>query len=252
MEDGLKYFNRENYRRALEIFLDELEKSTRSEDVAYNANLAGLCLYFLHYPRESLKYFQMALDNTQGDDNARVQENMDEVRRFIERVEKDIEEIKSRIEIEDDKRNMGILLSNLGLLQYFLGMREDAESSFSEAEKIFRDMKDQIALGALYTNFAMLYDDMRKLDYLYKALSIFEDQGHIRGQVDTLHSLALYYLEDDYEDEAMFFLKKELELIEKIDDREMKRRLYELMAEVEMDKGNVEEAMRYTEKASGL
>ncbi len=250
--DALKYFQRENYRRALELFLEDLERATSKEEIAYNANLVGLCLYFLHYPKESLQYFQMALDNTEGEENEKVQNNIDEVNRFMKRIEEDIEEIKDKLEVEDDKRMRGILLSNLGILHYFIGKREIAEENFKEAEKIFRNLKDKIALGAIYSNLAMLYDDMRQLDYLYRALDIFEKEGHIKGQVDVLHSLALYYLEDDYIDEAHYFLKKELSILKNIDDVELKRRAYELAADIAMEKGETEEAMRYTEMASRL
>jgi len=250
--DAFKYFQRENYRRALELFIEELENATTREEIAYNANLVGLCLYFLHYPKESLEYFQIALDNTEGEENEKVQSNVDEVHRFIKRVEEDIEEIKSRLELEDDKKKRGILLSNLGILHYFIGKREFAEENFKEAEKIFKTLKDNIALGAIYSNFAMLYDDMRQLDYLYRALDLFEKEGHIKGQVDVLHSLALYYLEDDYVSEANYFLQKELSLIDRVEDPQVKRRAYELAADVAMELGNTEEAMKYTEMASGL
>ncbi len=250
MSDALKYFNRENYRRALELFLEDIENASSREEVAYNANLAGLCLYFLHSPDEALKYFNMALENTEGEDRAKVQENIDEVKRFVDRVKKDIESIEERLEEEIEDKNRGILLSNLGLLHYFLGNKDDAEEAFQRAEVIFKKMNDNVALGALYSNFAMLYDDMRKLNYLYRALDIFEKEGHMRGQADTLHSLAMYYLEDDYEDEALFFLRKEEELVDALNDGEMRRRLYELMAEIEMGRGNVKEALKYTERAS--
>ncbi len=250
--DALKYFQRENYKRALELFLEDLERATTRDEVAYNANLIGLCLYFLHYPRESLEYFQMALDNTDGEENEKVQNNIDEVNRFIERVEGDIEEIKEKLELEEDKRMRGIFLSNLGILHYFIGKREVAEENFKEAEKIFQGLNDSIALAAIYSNLAMLYDDMRQLDYLYKALDIFEKEGHIKGQVDVLHSLAMYYLEDDYLDEAYYFIKKELSLVEKIEDDEIKRRAYELAADIALEMGNTEDAMKYTELASRL
>ena len=136
-EEALKYFGRENYRKALEIFLEELENSTTKEEIAFNANLAGLCLYFLHYPQESLKYFQLALDNTEGEDSEKVQGNMDEVKRFIDRITQDIEEIKEKIE-EENMEKKGILHSNLGLLYYLIGKRDEAEENFKEAEKIFR------------------------------------------------------------------------------------------------------------------
>jgi len=250
--DALKYFQRENYRRALELFLEDLENSTTEQEIAYNANLVGLCLYFLHYPRESLKYFQMALDNTEGEENEKVQNNIEEVHRFMERVEGDIEEIKEKLELEEDKRRRGILLSNLGILHYFIGKRDLAEENFKEAEKIFKTLNDNIALGAIYSNFAMLYDDMRQLDYLYRALDLFEKEGHIKGQIDVLHSLALYYLEDDYVEEALYFLKKELSMIDSIEDSEVKRRAYELAADIAMERGDTEEAMKYTEMASKL
>ena len=98
----------------------------------------------------------------------------------------------------------------------------------------------------------MLYDDMRQLDYLYRALDLFEKEGHIKGQIDVLHSLALYYLEDDYVEEALYFLKKELSMIDSIEDSEVKRRAYELAADIAMERGDTEEAMKYTEMASKL
>ena len=252
MNDALKYFNRENYRRALELFLENLENATTDDERAYNANLAGLCLYFLHYPDEALNYFNIALENSQGEENEKVQNNINEVNRFVERIKEDIENIKSKLEGEDDKRKRGILLSNLGLLHYFIGMRDEAEKNYDEAEKIFKILRDNIALGAVYSNRAMLYDDMRQLDYLYRALDIFEKEGHLKGQVDTLHSLALYYLDDDYIEEAYYFLNKELKILENVDDKELKRRAYELAGDIAMEMGNVEEAMKYTERASQL
>ncbi len=251
-ELALKYFNRENYRRALELFLEELENSQTKEDIAFNANLVGLCLYFLHYPKESLKYFEIALEHTEGYENDKVQGNIDEVNRYIERITQDIEEIKERLEEEDDREKKGILLSNLGLLYYLIGKREDAEENFVEAEKIFRNSNNKIALAALYTNFAMLYEDLRQLDYLYRALDIFQKEGHIKGAVDTLHALALYYLEDDYLEEAYYFIEKELELVEKLEDVEIKRRAYELAADVAMELGKIQEGMKYTEMAAKL
>lgn len=250
MGDALKYFNRENYRRALELFLDDLENASTREEIAYNANLAGLCLYFLHYPMESLKYFQIALDNTEGAENQKVRDNVEEVNRFVERIQRDIDELKGKLELEDDRKQRGIILSNLGILHYFLGMRDEAEKNFGEAEKIFRNMRDNVALGAVYSNFALLYDDMRQLDYLYRALDLFEKEGHIRAQVETLYHLAMYYLEDDHLDEALYFIKKTLLMLEKIEDGELKKRIYEVTADIYMEKEDVEEALKYTEMAA--
>ncbi len=252
MGEAVKYFNRENYRRALELFLEDLENAASKEEIAYNANLVGLCLYFLHYPRESLRYFNMALENTEGEENKKVQENLDEVNRFLERIEQDIEDLKGKLELEDDRKNRGILLSNLGILHYLIGNREEAERNYAEAEEIFKSLRDNVALGAIYSNMAMLYDDMRQLDYLYRALSLFEKEGHIKAQVETLYYLAMYYLEDDYLDEAMYFVKKSLALLEKVDDASLKKKVYEIAADINMEKGSVEEALRYTEIASKL
>jgi len=247
---ALKYFNRENYRKALELFLEELENSQSREEVAYNANLAALCLYFLHMPDESLRYFEIALENTEGTERDKVIGNIEEVKRFVERIKRDIEELEEKIDSEEDREKKGILLSNLGLLYYLIGKREEAEDNFKKAEKIFKGYNNKIALAALYSNFAMLYEDMRQLDYLYRALDIFEKEGHIKGQVDTLHALAMYYLEDDYVEEAYYFLRKELELVDKIDDNEMKRKVYELAADLAMELGKVEDSLKYTELAS--
>ncbi len=252
-EEGISYFNREDYRHALEIFLENLEEAVNSGDrarIAYNANLAGMCLHFLHNHNEALKYFEMALSNTEGIDNDKVQTNIDEVKRFVERMNRDLEELNERIEAEEDKEKKGILLSNRGLVQYLLGNNELAEQDFRMAERIFRDLNEPIALGAIFSNYALLYDDMRKLDYTYLALDIFVQEGHIKGQVDAYHTLALYYLHQNELNEALYFLKKEMELADDIEDVELKRRMYELAADISMDLGNMEDAMKYTEQAS--
>ncbi len=253
--DALKYFGRENYKKALEIFLDMLEEAESMNDrerISYNANFAGLCLYFLHMPYKSLDYFNIALENTEGEENEKVQKNMDEVNKFIKRIDEDIEKVESWLEKEKEEKNKGILLSNLGILKYLIGKNDESEELFKEAEDIFLKLNDKIALGATYSNFAMLYDDIRKLDYLYKALDIFVKEGHIKGQVDTLHSLALFYLNEDNLKEGYFFIKKELELLDRIDDRELKRREYEFAADIAMEMGKVEEGMKFTEKASAV
>jgi len=251
--DAIRYFTQENYKKALEIFLDNLEEAKiegNVDRIAYNANFAALCLYFMHRPMESFQYFDIALENTEGEERRKVERNLDEVRRYIERINRDIEELKSMLEDEQDRSKRGIILSNLGLLHYFLGNVDEAEKNLMEAERIFRD-GDKIALGAIYTNFAMLYDDMRKLDYLYRALDIFEGEGHIKGQVDVYHALALYYLHREEYEESYYFLKREIELLGNIDDEETKKRAYELAADVAMNLGKVDEALKFTENAVG-
>ncbi len=251
--EGLKYFGQENYARALEIFIENIEDARQKgelERIAYNANLAGLCLYFLHRPRESFVYFDMAMENTEGEEREKVRKNAEEVERFIEKIEGEIEELNSMLECERDRKKRGIILSNLGILHYLLGQNSLAEDEFQQAEKIFRDDRDKIALGAIYTNLAMLYDDMRKLDYLYRALDIFIEEGHIKGQVDAYHSLALHYLHNEEYEEAYYFLKKEVEIVDKIDDRNLRRRAYEMAADVAMEIGKVDDALRFTELAS--
>ncbi len=251
--DALKYFSRENYKKALEIFLDMLEEAEDMKDkerISYNANFAGLCLYFLHMPYKSLDYFDIALENTEGEENEKVQKNIDEVNKFIKRINEDIEKVEAWLEKEDDEKNKGILVSNLGILKYLIGKNDESEELFKRAEKIFLRMNDKIALGATYSNFAMLYDDIRKLDYLYKALDIFVKEGHIKGQVDTLHSLSLFYLNENNLEEGYFFIKKELELIDKIEDRNLRRREYEFAADIAMELGKIDDGMKFTEKAS--
>ncbi len=252
--DAMKYFNREDYRHALEIYLDMIEEAEANGDerrIAYNANLAGLCLYFMHMHSEAMNYFQKALEHSSGEDAEKIRKNMDEVGRFVERIERDAREIEERLEIEDDETKRGIYLSNLGILKYLLGKNDEAERSFKEALSIFRRKGDKIALGALYSNFAMIYDDMRKLDYLYLALDIFVEEGHLKGQADTYHALALYYLHGENIEEAYYFLKKELEIVDKIGDVEMRRRAYGLAADLAMEMGDIEDGMKFTEKASG-
>ena len=251
--EALKYFGRENYKRALEIFLDLLEDAERAKDkerISYNANFVGLCLYFLHMPYKSLDYFDIALQNTEGEDNEKVQKNIDEVKRFIKNTEENIENVENRLEKEEDEKNRGILMSNLGILKYLIGKNDEAEELFKDAERIFTKLNDQIALAAIYGNFAMVYDDIRKLDYLYKALDIFVNEGHIKGQIDTLHSLAQFYLNEDNLEEGYFFIKKEVELLDKIDDANFKRMEYGFAADIAMELGKIEEGMKFTEKAS--
>ena len=254
-QTALKYFGRENYRRALEGFLELLEEARKEGDkekIAHTSNFAALCLYFLHQPEDALDYFEIALKHTEGADKMKVQANIDEVNRFVERIKKDIEEIENRLENETDTKNKGILLSNLGLLHYLIGHSAEAEKNLKAAEKIFRNMNNSIALGAIYTNLALLYDDMRQLDYLHRALDIFEEEGHIKGQIDTLHALALYYLFEDSFEEAYYFVKKELALLDHIDNNEIKKRAYELAADLCMELGKVDEGMKFTEMASKL
>ncbi len=253
--EGLRYFSQENYTRALEIFMENIEDARQKgepERIAYNANLAGLCLYFLHRPEESFSYFDMAMENTTDEEREKIRRNMEEVERFIEKISNEIEELMSMLEAEQDRKKRGVILSNLGILHYLLGKNSEAEKEFQEAEKIFRDDRDKIALGAIYTNLAMLYNDMRKLDYLYRALDIFIEEGHIKGQIDTYHSLALYYLHGEEYEESYYFLKKEVELVSKIADADLRRRAYEMAADVAMEIGKVDEALRFTELASEL
>ena len=252
--EALRYFGQENYARALEIFLDNLEEAKKDgnfERVAYNANLAGLCLYFLHRPRESFKYFEIAMENTEGEERKKVRRNVEEVERFLEKIEGEIEELKHMLEEESDRRKRGIIISNLGILYYLLGQNSIAEEKFVEAEKIFKDDKDKIALGAIYSNFALIYEDMRKLDYLYRALDIFINEGHIKGQVDSYHSLAMHYLHNEEYEESYYFLQKEIDLFDEIDNDEIKRRTYELAADIAMELGKTDEALKFTELASG-
>ncbi len=251
--DAMKYFNRKDYRNALAIYLSMLqdaEKEGDREKIAYTSNLAGLCYYFLHSHSEAREYFNKALEHTEGEEHQKVQKNIDEMERYIKSVKEDIEKISSLLEEENDETRKGILYSNLGILKYFMGSTEEAEEAFTKAEKIFKKSGNRIALGAIYSNFALIYDDLRALDYLYRALDIFTEEGHLKGQADVYHSLSLHYLYQDNLEESYYFLKKELEIVDKIDDREIKRRCYELAADITMDMGKVNESMHFTELAS--
>jgi len=252
--DAMRYFNREDYKHALEIYLELLEaaqQENNKERIAYNANLAGLCLYFMHKHSDAMDYFNIALDNTSGDEELKVRKNIDEVNRYVARIKDDIDELKQRIENERDIVNKGILLSNLGILQFLLGQNNSAERSFKKAERIFRNHGDKVALGAIYSNLAMIYEDMQKLDYLYLALDIFEAEGHLKGQADTYHTLCLYYLHQDRVEEAYYFLKKEIAIVDNLNDPELKERAYGLAADLAMEMGDIEEGMKFTESASG-
>ena len=252
--DAMRYFNREDYEHALEIYLELLEaaeQESNKERVAYNANLAGLCLYFMHKHSDAMDYFNIALANTSGEEELKVRKNIDEVNRYVARIKEDIEELQQRIENEENIVNKGILLSNLGILQFLLGQNDVAERSLKKAELIFRNKGDKVALGAIYSNLAMIYEDMQKLDYLYLALDIFEGEGHLKGQADTYHALCLYYLHQDRVEEAYYFLKKELAIVDNLNDPELKNRAYGLAADLAMEVGDIEESMKFTESASG-
>ncbi len=253
--EAMKYFNRHDYNRALEIYLsilEEAEANNDTEKIAYSANLIGLCYYFLHRHSDAREYFEQALAHTTGEDHNKVQKNIDEMERYIARIEGDIKKITELLADEKDDTKRGILLSNLGILNYFIGKTESAESYLRQAETIFKKIGDNVALGAIYSNFALLYDDLRALDYLYRALDIFKEEGHLKGQADVYHSLALYYVFQDNLAEGNHFLKKEMEILENFDDAEMKKRCYELAADISLELGNVKDGMKFTEIASKI
>ena len=253
--EAMKYFNRKDYRRALDIHLEMLEDANRNKDekrIAYNANLSGLCLYFLHRYDEAKRYFDIALEHTEGDEKQKVQKNINEMERYVQGLEKDIHEIELHLKEDIDEKQRGILLSNLGILKYLQGSNNDAEKHLKSAEHIFKKTNEKIALGAIYTNFAMLYDNLRELDYLYKALDIFNKEGHLKGQADVYHSLSLHYLFQNHLEEAQFFLKKEMEIVNKISDRSMQKRCYRLAADMAIESGVIDEGMKFTEMLSKI
>ncbi len=258
-EEGIERFNRQDYAGAVECFIEEMKEALERGDyheASTYANLIGLSLYFEHYPREALEYFQMAVDYSKeaGTSFDTIWKNMERTRALVEDIEKEISRKKALLEeMEEDTPDRGVLLSNLGVLYYLLGERDTAERYYIMAEEIFRKCGDPLALAAIYNNMGQLYDDMRVLDYHYRALDILEREGHLRGQIDTYYSLAQYYWKSGEWDEAYHFLSKAIDIIDRMErsGENAHSRYVELLrtaADLALRAGKTDEALSLTEK----
>ena len=257
-DEGIERFNRQDYAGAVECFMEEMKEALERGDyhaASTYANLIGLSLYFEHYPREALQYFQMAVDYSKeaGASFDTIWKNMERTRELVEDIEREISRKRELLgEMEDNLPERGILMSNLGILHYLLGERETAERFYEMALEVFRRCGDSLALAAIYNNMGQLYDDMRCLDYHYRALDILEEEGHLKGQIDTYYTLAQYYWKSGEWDEAYHFLSKAVDIIDRMErmgeDTSSYVEVLRTAADIALRAGRTDEALALTER----
>jgi signal transduction histidine kinase len=149
----------------------------------------------------------------------------------------------------EEKQTLALIYNNLGVLYKNIGEYEKAVESYKRSYEI-NSLKNNMS-GQLQNlnNIAIIYIDKEKYDeafqYLSKALRINYELGNEREIVNNLENIGLIYGRLKLYDAARDSTLKALDIAQRIDFGEGMIGCYLLLSDIEEQKGNVSEALKY-------
>jgi len=259
VEETKELIMRQNFTHAMQRISEGLEIAESDEDFAALYAVRGMANYFQHMPTMALEDLRTARSYAEKTANDELRSNIREdvvyLENYINKLKAYISSEEERLEKEKDERERGIILSELGTLYYYMGRRDAAREKFIQALQIFERIGEDLAVAATYVNLGNSTDGIEAIDYFYRALDILEREGHLHGIADVYESLALFYWREEKWEEAYYFLKKEIEVVEEIEKVEGKEEIirkygdvYRMAADIATILGREDECLKFMEK----
>jgi tetratricopeptide (TPR) repeat protein len=113
---------------------------------------------------------------------------------------------KERAGENDDPRAVGLTLVNLGNLSREKGEAERARAYYLEGSDLLHQAADDLSLGILYSNFALLEEAAGRMDeaisFFKKAIDLHKKTGHEEGLAATWGQLGRTFVKVGKEKEA--------------------------------------------------
>ncbi len=125
---------------------------------------------------------------------------------------------------KDNKSNFAEIHQMLGLIYSDLGDFENSLKHYSHALELFKEMKNKLATGYLYSSIAGLFGNFSDIykctDYNLKALEIFTGLKDYRGMGYILNNLGITQLGAKNYNQALKYFRKSLEAKKQSGDKQ--------------------------------
>jgi signal transduction histidine kinase/Tfp pilus assembly protein PilF len=157
-------------------------------------------------------------------------------------------------EKNSDSLGMATCYSNVGVIHYKKARANDALSHFIKALKIRKKYDDKEGLASIYSKMGMIYknylqDNKKALNYLKKAMLLYEELNDEVGRTKILINMGNVYEELDSLDKSLKLHVEALNIAEKINNKRLIAICYTNMASYYQTNKNYERALKYYNNA---
>ncbi|KOY86596.1 hypothetical protein AD998_10965 [bacterium 336/3] len=126
-------------------------------------------------------------------------------------------------ERKQDKKNIGVILTNIGLIYNKQGDYRNALDYFQKSIQIQEQIQDKGGLAQNFNNMGVLYDNQKNsplaLKYYQKALKIFEEISNKKGVANTSGNIGLIHESQGNYSLALEHYNKSLQMQEEMQDK---------------------------------
>lgn len=219
---GLSYYNKGDYAKALGYFKQSLKISEDINDLrGVSTVLNNIGLIYLKQDdfQKALEYFKQNLKISEG------------------------------LENKVGRRNA---LNNMGIIYRKQGKLTQAIESYQQSLEISKEIRDQKGIASALNNFAVIYkiqgDYSTALDYQYRNLKILENSGNQKGLSNCLTNIGGLYLVKKSYFRAMTNCQKSLDIAEEVGILDLQDEACECLYEAHKQLGNPGMALKYFEQ----
>jgi signal transduction histidine kinase len=149
--------------------------------------------------------------------------------------------------VMNDQRGVIDEYLSLSQLQRAQGNTSLAYQHVHQAHELTQKVENNLLLGNIYLQYAILYYHEQKLndsaDYLLKALEIFEELKNKKGKANVYQQMASICMQEGLMDEARQKLEQGLTLAQEIGAKQLLKDYYKLYADYYQKLGQYEKAL---------
>ena len=254
-----------DYETSLKLYnqLLQLAEEHRATKYLILGNLNyGLMYYRIHEWEKALDYYYKALDLARKSDSKKylysIYNNIAIIYSKSNKKQKALEIFQNAIAINKalhQKRQLAINYINVSNLYVDMHNYKAAQHYLNQAEELFREIGDKESLSILYNNMGNLFLAEKKYPVAKKFyLRSLKSSDTANGFYYALVLLDMGKLYDRLQqyDSAVYFLSKSLDISGKIRHKENIERLYRLLAQIYVKKGEPQKAVGFYEKSLAL
>lgn len=252
---------RKNYIVALDHALQSLNILSTHGTPARYAQVAlttGIIYRNIGHYEKSLNYINLAKDKYEQEDSVRhlaeVDNQLGLIYTKLHQLDnaKDFYQQTIHLPVEKVKpetraaafRELGVIHYHQGDLQSSIGMLETARNIYLSINKGYKVTRVNLLLGQSYQK---LKQPKLAIEYFEKSLAIATELAQTEFQVQALNSLGEIMLQQDIS-QAVKLLNQALALHPKVTNKQDKVTTYHWLKEAETTQGNLQNALRYSEK----
>ncbi|HZS05332.1 MAG TPA: CHAT domain-containing tetratricopeptide repeat protein [Blastocatellia bacterium] len=216
--------------RKYQAALAAWQKAGEQQQAVIALHTIGEVYYSLSELKTALKYYELALSQNSGSNNARSRSDtlneMSSVCLYLGQHQRAMECANKALELsrEAGYRSGEVLaLNNLGEYHFWLGEKRQSLGFYDQALALCPTLNDRRLLAHTLMNFGYTHSDLgntgEAFDYYARALKLWRAVGHRRGEALALTATGQLYSHIGEKQEALNFYAQAAGLFNRIGDR---------------------------------